>query len=55
MLLCDAAGDIAVNGVELPTHKPRGVTPQQMLVGLMKGGARVEVRAVPAQYRPPGE
>lgn len=46
VLLCDAAGDIAVQGVELPKLKPRDVSPQQMLVGLIKGGARVEVCAL---------
>jgi len=46
VLLCDAAGDIAVNGAESPTLKPRNVTPQQMLVSLMKGGAQVEVCAL---------
>ena len=31
VLLCDAAGDIALVGKEMPTLKPRNVTPQQML------------------------
>ena len=46
VLLCDAAGDIAVQGAESPALKPRNVTPQQMLVSLMKGGAQVEVCAL---------
>ncbi len=46
VLLCDAAGDIAVNGKETPVLKPRNVTPQQMLQGLIKGGAKVEVCAL---------
>lgn len=46
VLLCDAAGDIAVKGQTMPTLKPRNVTPQQMLQGLMKAGARVEVCAL---------
>ncbi|MDD2609869.1 MAG: DsrE family protein [Giesbergeria sp.] len=46
VLLCDAAGDIAINGKEMPTLKPRNVTPQQMLQGLIKGGAKVEVCAL---------
>lgn len=46
VLLCDAAGDMAVQGVESPKLKPRDVSPQQMLVGLIKGGARVEVCAL---------
>ena len=46
VLLCDKAGDIAVAGVELPKLKPRDVTPQQMLQGVIKAGARVEVCAL---------
>jgi hypothetical protein len=46
VLLCDAAGDIALFGKEMPTLKPRNVTPQQMLQGLIKGGAKVEVCAL---------
>lgn len=46
VLLCDAAGDIAVNGLNMPTLKPRNVTPQQMLQGLIKAGAKVEVCAL---------
>ena len=46
VLLCDAAGDIAIQGAESPALTPRNVTPQQMLVSLMKGGARVEVCAL---------
>ncbi len=46
ILLCDAAGDIAVNGQSMPTLKPRNVTPQQMLQGLIKAGAMVEVCAL---------
>ncbi len=46
VLLCDAAGDIAVKGQVLPTLKPRQVTPQQMLQGLIKAGAQVEVCAL---------
>ena len=34
VLLCDAAADIAVTGKEMPSLKPRNVTPQQMLQGL---------------------
>ena len=41
VLLCDAAGDIAVNGQTMPN-----VTPQQMLQGLIKAGAKVEVCAL---------
>ena len=46
VLLCDAAADIAVVGKEMPSLKPRNVTPQQMLQGLIKGGAQVEVCAL---------
>jgi ribosomal protein S9 len=46
VLLCDAAGDIAVAGKEMPKLKPRDVTPQQMLQGLIKNGATVEVCAL---------
>lgn len=46
VLLCDAAGDIAVNGHAQATLKPRNVTPQQMLQGLIKAGAKVEVCAL---------
>ena len=46
VLLCDAAGDIAIQGAESPALTPRNVTPQQMLVSLMKGGAQVEVCAL---------
>lgn len=46
VLLCDAAGDIAVTGKDMPALKPRNVTPQQMLQGLIKAGATVEVCAL---------
>lgn len=47
VLLCDAAGDIALAAnKEQPVLKPRNVTPQQMLQGLVKAGARVEVCAL---------
>ena len=50
VLLCDAAGDIALTSQDgakaQPTLKPRNVTPQQMLQGLIKGGAKVEVCAL---------
>jgi predicted peroxiredoxin len=46
VLLCDKAGDIAVTGVELPKLKPRDVTTQQMLQGVIKAGAKVEVCAL---------
>lgn len=47
VLLCDAAADIAlVNQQNLPKLKPRDVTTQQMLQGVIKAGAKVEVCAL---------
>jgi hypothetical protein len=46
VLLCDAAADVALAGKDMPTLKPRNVTPQQMLQGVIKAGARVEVCAL---------
>ncbi|NBD20711.1 hypothetical protein GTZ97_08525 [Aquabacterium fontiphilum] len=46
VLLCDAAADIAVRNATMPTLQPRNVTPQQMLMGLIQAGAKVEVCAL---------
>jgi predicted peroxiredoxin len=46
ILLCDAGGDIALAGKEMATLKPMNVTPQQMLQGLIKNGAKVDVCAL---------
>ncbi|MFM1817477.1 MAG: hypothetical protein RL364_337 [Pseudomonadota bacterium] len=46
VLLCDAAANIALTGQDMPSLRPRNVTPQQMLQGLIKGGAKVEVCAL---------
>ena len=50
VLLCDAAGDIALANTDAakaqPILKPRNVTPQQMLQGVIKAGAKVEVCAL---------
>lgn len=46
VLLCDAAGDIALQGKEMPALKPRNVTPQQLLKNVIAGGAKVEVCAL---------
>lgn len=46
VLLCDAAGDIALVGKELPKLKSRDVTTQQILQGVIKAGAKVEVCAL---------
>lgn len=46
VLLCDAAGDIALAGREMPALRPRNATPQQLLQGLIAAGAKVEVCAL---------
>ena len=46
VLLCDKAGDIAVTGADLPKLKPRDMTTQQLLQGVIKAGAKVEVCAL---------
>ena len=46
VLLCDAAADIALTGKQMPALKPRNVTPQQILQGVIKAGAKVEVCAL---------
>jgi len=46
VLLCGQAADMALKGAEMPKLKPKGVTPQQMLQGLVKNGATVEVCAL---------
>lgn len=57
VLLCDAAGDIAVTGSAQTPLKPRNVTPQQMLQGLIRNGATVEVCALylPNTGKQPGD
>lgn len=46
ILLCDAAGDLALKENQNATLKPRDVTPTQMLIGLMKNGATANVCAL---------
>lgn len=46
VLLCGAAGDIAVANNAQTKLKPRNVSPQDMLQGLIKNGAKVEVCAL---------
>ena len=46
VLLCSEGGQLAVKGKEGAVLKPRNVTPNQMLQGLMKAGAKVEVCAL---------
>lgn len=57
VLLCDAAGDIALQGKEMPVLKPRNVTPQQLLKNVIAGGAKVEVCALylPNSGKQPGD
>ena len=46
VLLCGPAGQLALKAYEPPALKPRNVTPKQMMAGLIKGGATVEVCAL---------
>lgn len=46
ILLCGPAGQLALKTYEPAALKPRNVTPKQMLAGLMKSGATVEVCAL---------
>jgi len=46
VLLCGAGAEIAVQGNQSDTLKPKNMTPQDMLKGLIKGGATVEVCAL---------
>lgn len=46
VLLCSEAGKLGLKDYEAPSLKPRDVTPKQMLQGLMKQGAQVEVCAL---------
>ena len=46
ILLCGPAGQLALKTYEPAALKPRNVTPKQMLAGLMKAGATVEVCAL---------
>ena len=46
ILLCGPAGQLALKAYEPPALKPRNVTPKQMMTGLIKGGATVEVCAL---------
>jgi len=46
ILLCGPAGQLALKTYEPTALKPRNVTPKQMMVGLMKAGAMVEVCAL---------
>lgn len=46
VLLCSEAGKLGLKDYEAPSLKPRGVTPKQLLQGLMKQGAQVDVCAL---------
>lgn len=46
ILLCGPAGQLALKTYEPAALKPRNVTPKQMLLGIMKAGATVEVCAL---------
>ncbi len=46
VLLCSEGGQLAVKGKESAVLKPKNVTPNQMLQGLMKAGAKIEVCAL---------
>jgi predicted peroxiredoxin len=46
ILLCSEGGQLAIKGKESVVLKPRNVTPKDMLQGLMKAGAKVEVCAL---------
>lgn len=46
VLLCGQAADMALKGADMPKLKPKNVTPQQMLQGLVKNGATIEVCAL---------
>ena len=46
VLLCDQAGKLAINDYQPETLAPRGMTPKDLLMGLMKKGASVQVCAL---------
>lgn len=46
ILLCGPAGQLALKAYEPAALKPRNVTPKQMMTGLLKAGATVEVCAL---------
>lgn len=46
VLLCSEGGQLAVKDKESPALKPSGKSPKEMLQGLMKAGAKVEVCAL---------
>lgn len=46
VLLCDKAGDLALDKTVNEPLKPRNVTPEQLMIKLQKGGSNVNVCAL---------
>ncbi|OYD21431.1 hypothetical protein [Oceanimonas baumannii] len=46
VLLCDKAGDLAINGYSSALLKPKNVTPEQLMGKLQQGGGKVSVCAL---------
>lgn len=46
VLLCGPGGELAIEGIQATPLAPRGVTPQQLLRGLIADGVKVEVCAI---------
>ena len=46
ILLCDQAGDLALQSTQSATLKPNNVTPEQLLAKLQQNGAKVDVCAL---------
>jgi len=46
VLLCDQAGELAITDYQPNTLAPRDMTPKDLLIGLMKKGATVQVCAL---------
>ncbi|AEY01910.1 hypothetical protein GU3_10770 [Oceanimonas sp. GK1] len=46
VLLCDKAGDLAINGYSSAPLKPNNVTPEQLMSKLQQGGGKVSVCAL---------
>ncbi len=57
ILLCGPGGDVALKGAPQVELKPRGMTPQGMLSGLVAKGVKVEVCALylPNQQKQPSD
>lgn len=46
ILLCDKAGDLALQETQSAVLQPKGVTPEQLLAKLQQAGAKVDVCAL---------